>query len=392
MPHSLPAAVADADEALLRDALDEAGSVRRFSREPLGEGSVTGFEIAAPEPYVAYVDTSRLPVRIETGAALTDESGAVEARVWLHPADPYLPALAPAAFGHAAAALLDRAGIVATEVPAVTAYRPGRRAVLHVETETGRVWIKVVRPSRVERIVGIHALLADRGIPVPAVRVWSPEGLVVLDDAAGVPGLEADVAADDVIAAVDEMRERLARVPLAHPARASLADRVDWYASRFAEAGSAARAAALAARLRETAAREPARAAVGVHGDLHLGQLFLTDADTVEVATIIDLDTAGAGDAVEDAGAFIGHAVSSASLSRGMPGAARVQRLADAATARWAGDRAVRTRVAIQLLGHAVGADAAGDAPRTHELLALAEEFAGGSEAKNALTPSFGRA
>ncbi|MGZ8803915.1 MAG: hypothetical protein ACXWZG_01255, partial [Microbacterium sp.] len=120
---------------LLAEALGlDAGLLAARTREPLGSGSVTGFDVAAEGGDLRYyVDTSRHPVAVETGLALGDPA-APDARVWLHPADPHLPALAPAAFGHAAEALLARLGIVARESPSLVAYRPGRRAVLRVAT------------------------------------------------------------------------------------------------------------------------------------------------------------------------------------------------------------------------------------------------------------------
>ncbi|RZI83558.1 MAG: hypothetical protein EOO67_17240, partial [Microbacterium sp.] len=113
----------------------EEEALRAFSREPLGTGTVTGFEIRhpagaggpeIPDGAVAYVDSSQLAVAHETGLVLEGV-----ARVWIHPADPHLPALAPAAYGHAAEVLLGRLGIAAgTGAPQIVGYRPGRRAVL----------------------------------------------------------------------------------------------------------------------------------------------------------------------------------------------------------------------------------------------------------------------
>ncbi len=396
-----------ADEALLREAFADAvaadAAIRRFAREPLGAGSVSGFTIGeGADELVAFVDTSRQRVDVETGSVLAGDDGAVEARVWLHPADPHLPALAPAAFGHAAATLLARAGIRATGTPAIVAYRPGRRAVLRVATDeeaaASDVWVKVVRPSRVERIVEIHTLLATHGILVPRVRAWSPEGLLVIDGAVGEPALEADVAPARLVAAVDALRERISRVPFPHSARTSLTARVDWYAGRLSP-----RTDALAAGIRAIVASEPVGERRGIHGDLHLGQLFVSPAG--EVTGLIDVDTAGAGDPAEDAGAFVAHAVSSALLSRGSARAPGLVEIARVALAAWGGDSAVRARVALQLLGHAVGADDTGDADRRDVLLAAAAGVLAGdaealaavadaapgaaSEPKNALTGVF---
>ena len=95
-----------AEAALLRDAL-EIDSAEEFSREPLGNGTVAGFHVQDGDRTVAlYVDTSGIAVEAETGLA-QDGVG----RIWTHPADPHLPALATAAFGSAAQTLLARLGI-----------------------------------------------------------------------------------------------------------------------------------------------------------------------------------------------------------------------------------------------------------------------------------------
>lgn len=384
------AAPADGDAILLADALDvPAAAVRAFSREPLGAGTVAGFlldpEVASaqglPPDSVVYLDTSLLPVTQETGLALDGV-----ARVWLHPADPHLPALAPAAFGDAAAVLLARLGIAATATPALVGYRPGRRAVMRVPTATGSAWVKVVRPSRIERVVTAHDALRAAGLPVPAVRGWSPEGLLVLDGAEGTPATEATWDAEQLLESVDELRRRLAGVPLAWAARTSLAERLPWYLSRLERAlPDAGRLPALGAHIAQLLAAAPSSPAT-IHGDLHIGQLFLA-AGTV--SGLIDVDTAGRGDAGEDAAAFIGHAVASALLTqRRGGGAAQVRVLAELAFRRWGGDARTRALTAVHLLGHALGAASAGDAARAGQLLDIAAQAAA-PDHKSPLIPGF---
>lgn len=381
----------DAEARLLAEALDmPASALAAISREPLGAGTVAGFAVASgastelPEGTVAYLDTSLLPVARETGLALDGV-----ARVWIHPADPHLPALAPAAFGDAAGVLLSRLGIAATAPPAIVGYRPGRRAVLRVPTEAGAVWVKVVRPSRIERVAAAHTALRQQGLPVPAVHGWSPEGLLVLADADGAPATEMTWHPERLLDAVDLLRDRLAGVELAWPARTSLAARLPWYLARL-EAAMPLRAERIrdvGVRLENTLRSAPASVAT-VHGDLHIGQLFVVgDALT----GLIDVDTAGRGDAAGDTAAFLGHAVTSALLteaqwSRGEAQWSRreaqgrraepLRALAAGAWARWGDDRRVRALTAVHLLGHALGAAAAGDAPRAVLLLEAAERAA----------------
>ena len=376
---------ADGDAALLSEALGVPASVLRpFSREPLGEGSVTGFELQGasalppspdrpgfPDGTVAYVDTSRLPVAKETGLALEGV-----ARVWFHPADPHLPALAPAAYGDAAAVLLARLGADAAGPPQIVGYRPGRRAVLRAPTTDGDLWVKVVRPSRIERVVAAHARLHEHGVPVPAVRGWSPEGLLVLESASGIPATSAQWEPAALLREVDALRARLATAALEWPARTSLAARLPWYLDRLRAAlpAHAALVKDIARRVQAGLAARPGALAT-IHGDLHLGQLFL-DSDG-RLTGIIDVDTAGAGHPSEDAAAFLGHAISSALLTE-VQGrdAARVWALAAAARERWAADSLTRALTAVHLLGHALGAASGGDPQRAQSLLDHAAETA----------------
>ncbi len=390
-----PDTSADADAALLSEALGlPASGFVAFSREPLGEGSVTGFEVRGapaadagdeseraaetlPEGTVAYVDTSRLTVPRETGLVSDDRT-----RVWIHPADPHLPALAPAAYGDAAAVLLSRLGATDAGAPQIVGYRPGRRAVLRVATSDGDMWVKVVRPRRIERVVAAHTRLHEHGLPVPAVRGWSPEGLLVLESARGVPATHAAWEPEVLLDAVDDLRARLAAVRLDWPARTSLVTRLPWYTDRLMTAmpehrESIARitSAAHEALHVPTGGRE---SEVTVHGDLHLGQLFLDDDGTV--TGLIDVDTAGAGRSEEDAAAFLGHAVASALLTDqrnavSEPGGAagRVWRLATRARARWGADPRIAGLTAVHLLGHALGAASGGDTARATALLQEAE-------------------
>jgi hypothetical protein len=379
----------DADAALLSEALDiPEWALRPISREPLGAGTVAGFLIGGSGPSageVAYVDSSGLRVPEETGMVLEGT-----ARVWMHPADPHLPALAPTAFGDAAATLLARLGIEGAQLPEIVGYRPGRRAVLRVRTAERDVWVKVVRPRRIERVVSAHAALRDHGLPVPAVRGWSPHGLMVLDAADGDPATEAPWQPDRLLDGVSRLREVLAGIRLDWPARTSLRERMPWYLDRL-RAQAPQRAAQLAAIDDAVDRIEPPTLDAGgatVHGDLHLGQLFL---ESGAVTGLIDVDTAGHGAPEDDSAAFIAHAAASALLTERIGGeSGRIWRLADAAHARWAQDDATRALVAVQLLGHAVGAVTGGDAERGGTLIDLAERAV--RDPKSPLIAAFGAA
>ncbi|MDJ1114687.1 phosphotransferase [Microbacterium dauci] len=359
--------VLDAEADLLGDALElDPAALTVISREPLGRGVVAGYRIPAESEVIAYVDTSLIDVAAETGLALEGV-----ARVWMHPADPHLPALAPAAFGHAAQALLARIGIAATGSPQMVAYRPGRRAVLRLAGAAGvDAWVKVVRPSRVERIVEVHAALRAAGLPVPAVRGWSPDGLLVLDRAEGVAATDTAWHPLALLDEIDELRGRLAVAALPGRARTSLLSRRDWYTERLVRAlpAHADEITALAASIGDDA---PDAARAVIHGDLHLGQLFL-DPGTGRISGLIDVDTAGRGAPVDDLAAFLGHIITSATLTADLRDADHVWALADAAWERWGRAPRAGALSAVHLLGHALAATQLGATGRAVGLLAVA--------------------
>lgn len=365
------AAIDRAEATLLADALGvQATALRSLGREPLGAGSVAGFAVTGDDEIAAYVDTSGLPVRAESGLVSQDGT-----RIWLHPADPHLPALAPVAFPDGAAALLARLGMDGLATIEMVGYRPGRRAVLRMAMTDGRIaWLKVVRPSRTARIVETHDALSTAGLPLPAVRGWSPEGLIVLDAAEGSPASDEPWAAGDLLDAVDSLRDDLAAVELRHPARTSIAGRLDWYVGRLRRTRPHdARIAAIAESATRALAADPMAPPTAIHGDLHLGQLFLAPSELApRVTALIDVDTAGRGDPAEDAAAFLSHAFASAILTGRRPGAPKMWELAETATERWAGDRRVRALAQVQLLGHALSAAERADEIALESMLEVA--------------------
>ncbi|GAB3599499.1 phosphotransferase [Microbacterium tumbae] len=365
----------DADAALVREALavDEA---RMISGEPLGSGSVSGFAVGRPgAEQIHYLDTSALAVSEETGLALVDEDGVTRTRIWPHPADPHLPALPATAFAHSLEILLHRLGIETAGSAEMVGYRPGRRAVLRVPTMSGITWIKVVRPRRVARIVRAHEACATAGLPLPRLRGWAEEGLIVLDSAIGAPA--ADVVWEPVtlLDETDALRERIGRTPWSERTR-PIATRLGWYAGRLRDD---ARASALLRRVGSAIEDLPESEPVVVHGDLHYGQLFLTEG---RISGFIDVDTLGRGAAAEDTAAFLAHAIASARLTP-PPHTARIRDLADAALGRWGDDRAVRPYTAVHLLGHAIAARVAGDEEGEDSFLDAAARILEGGEASS---------
>lgn len=383
-----PGTGVSAEEQLLRDALgdDLAGRLRVISREPFGAGALTGFEEASDDGASRhwYVDTSRRPVETETGYLLGDPEHP-EARIWLHPADPRLPALAPASFPDAAAILMRRLGVHLDRKPELLIYRPGKRAMFRMRSGDRDTYLKIVRPSASETIVHLHEALRAAGLPVPRITGWSDLGIVLTEAAAGEPLTSriADAEPERLLDSIESLRAAMTPVDTGCAGRASLAERLDWYLDRIDTAlaqrnrsaendgPDASAVAALVAEIAHLLASTDASALqidetlrCTVHGDLHVGQLFVSARDASAVTGMIDVDTCGTGDPADDEAALMGHLVASIALASGDSAdgdAVRdgYRRLLAAATRRWlAPERPGRIRVAhrtaVHVLAHAL--------------------------------------
>jgi aminoglycoside phosphotransferase len=229
--------------------------------------------------------------------------------VWRFPHDPFLPGLASAVDPVRVRELLDELGAPPGEVSLHTrAYRPSRRAVVEVTIRTddvvGRVlYLKVLAGDRAAELAEVHAALADR-LPVPRVVGVSPEqGILALEALEGRTLRAALVEGGSLPdpASILALSRRFAdrglstrRDPraFADPTRhvallRDLAPDLDAEIDRVATA-----AAALEGPL------------VGVHGDLHDGQLLLQGD---QVTGVLDVDGAGLGLLAQDAGNLIAH-------------------------------------------------------------------------------------
>jgi len=123
--------------------------------------------------------------RIPEGSMIVEgEAGPVG--VWRIPHDPALPGMASALDELGAARLLSdlgaAPGIVTTRL---RAYRPGRRAVVAVSGTSDGLYLKLVRPSKVEALHASHRWLADT-LPVPKSLGFDPDqGLLALQSMPG---------------------------------------------------------------------------------------------------------------------------------------------------------------------------------------------------------------
>lgn len=359
-------------------------SAHALQVEPTGNGFTHGYRITLRDAsgstaeHTVFVETSPADAVRPGVLTLSNPETGERVDVWVYPADPALPALRTAVYAEAAGVVLARLGLpVGGLRVSLAAYRPGKRAVVRVDTDATAYYLKVVRPPAAEPLQGRHTLWRGAGIPVPAVLGWSEEGLVALEALAGselIGVLDRVAEPAALLDAIEGLVAQIAQVPSTSAARSSLVRRIDWYEERLIEQlpaldGLVERTARTAVR-RFRAGGEPP-AARTVHGDLHLAQLLVDPAVPARITGVLDIDTSGWGDPADDAAALYAHLIATVVHDGGSRATARARRasvLADGWRRRWfgAGDPGFADRAhaiaATQLLGHALSRSAAGSA------------------------------
>ena len=351
---------------------------RCLGAEPTATGVIVGYDLdlasgtgtCTVETHTVYLETNPTGPERDGVLDFRAEDGDDRVSVWLYPRDPELPALPAAVYPEAAAILLDRIGLRPTDPGQLTvtlaAYRPGKRAVVRLTAPEFTVFLKVVRPKVAARLHARHESWRAHGLPVPRSLGWSEQGFIVLQS---LPGLESGRVLDRLppngfLDAVDDLTARLATITGTDPARRSLVSRLPWYLDRVRalhpehDAALTAIGAAIE-RMRGRGSPTP----VTIHGDLHLGQIFVDPGQPTTITGLLDIDTAGQGDPADDAAAFYAHLAVTAlhHRERGEPVlAGRADELARLARARWdqrghadtGYAERVRAIAATHLLGH----------------------------------------
>ena len=236
--------------------------------------------------------------------AMSPSGQELKVGVWRWPFDPTLTALDQMVTPHLAGSLL---GAVVGDRPSldVVAYRPTERAVIRATGNGRAVYVKVVAPSEVDTLVARHTALRQAGLPVPRVEAaghgWiameAIEGTTLRDRLkAGLPGPRASMYRKlvEAMASAD-----LSGLP---PLRSRLHDARHHAALLSAVApGLRTRLEHLVEGLEESA---PAPRFAAAHGDLHEAQIVVDDD---RVIGLLDVDDAGPGDPLEDAGTLLAH-------------------------------------------------------------------------------------
>ena len=312
--------ILDATAEALGLRLDDAQFI---SESVYGDGLIRCYELTlgrpgtepgeAPISQVVYLETSSQKVEHDGILVFRDEASGDEIAVWIYPTDPALPALPVAVFPDAAATLLQRMGLPFTETElTLFGYRPGKRAVVRAVGVGGTVWIKVVRPKTVKALHDLYALWQGADLPVPNTLGWSDEGLIGFTQ---LPGLVATKRVtrlgDDFFDSVDALRAQYGALGSTGPARTSLGESRNWYARKATEMhpGLAADIEAVRSGIDAMLHGTTAPGQATVHGDLHLGQLFVDPDDVTQITGVLDIDTAGFGDRADDGAAMYAHLV-----------------------------------------------------------------------------------
>ena len=117
---------------------------------------------------------------------------------WRHPHDPALPGLEVACDPVALEHVVPGSGPV-TSIE-LLGYRPLRRAVVRAVRDGRTAYVKVLRPAAgrggAPDVLHRLAVLAEAGLPVPAVLAAQSDGLVVLEEVVGTPLAQA-IGQDD---------------------------------------------------------------------------------------------------------------------------------------------------------------------------------------------------
>lgn len=372
-------------------------SHRQLSEAVSGDGLVSSYEVDLADEAgealhaILYLETTQGSDDRDGVMLFRNEDTDDTVSVWVYPQDPELPALPTAVYPEAAAVILEKMEIDATGLGLrLVAYRPGKRAVVRMDTARARIYMKVVRPAQVKELQNLYRLWEDAHLPVPATLGWTEEGLIGFASLPGVPALDVITELDDAfLDNLERLVGQYASIESTGKARTSLASRVNWYARRVSarQPQLAERAHRLATRIHTALEAVVRPDPVTIHGDLHLGQVFVNPDEPRAITGILDIDTAGFGDPADDAGALYAHLIASSQFEerRAKSGEAgnpdrgiRFASLAEAWRVRWASrdgqDRSFSERshavAATHLLAHTLGGFA--DAER---LIAHAERL-----------------
>ena len=280
-----------------------------------GAGVTVGFDVrvaseASPLERAEYLLLTTGTVD-EPGAATSGvvrlQNGDRVLHAWKHPADPALPGLPVASDVTLAAARTHLDEDPGTAVLELIGYRPMRRAVLSLTSQRRRVFLKVVRPDQLDGLLARNRCAEPAGAP-RVLDVWD-ESVLVFPQAQGEPLPEllardgaANVDPRDLLACLDAIHPDALALPLRRP----WAERSQHYADAACNVlpDQAGRIRALEAGIAARLEAFPRGPLVPTHGDFHAANILMTGSS---VTALLDVDTIGPGQRVDDLACLLGH-------------------------------------------------------------------------------------
>jgi hypothetical protein len=254
-------------------------------------------------------DGTPLPQVVVTAGSIPTDAALIQADdvtvgAWALPNDPGLPGLASVLDPRTIRPMLSDLGIRPQRVSLqLRAYRPTRRAVVQVDTERIRIFVKLGKPRAIRRLHDTHRLLAGT-LPVPDSLGYDPElGILVMPAGRG----ETLRHTLDVAGPVPEP-------PILDALIADLPEPLPGGRSRspIGKLGSLVGLLRLlvpdqSERLDDLVGaigEEDDTVRVPVHGDYHDGQLLI---DGGAVTGLLDVDTHAFGHPADDPATMLGH-------------------------------------------------------------------------------------
>lgn len=245
---------------------------------------------------------------LSAGATIV-EAGPAKVAVWTPRSDPGLPGLRIASDPGTLSEVLRRAGIDSEVTSLRTrSYRPLRRAVVEARSPSSKLYIKVVRPKRLESLRSAHQELAGY-VRVPKPLLWSEAlGVVILEPLAG-PSLGQLIRDGGPLPGLSEILSQLERLPVLPDRRTLTSPVVRAPAHTRLIVAVSPVAGELASELTAMLVASEPPASDAVHGDLHANQIMMMEGSMA----FVDVDTVGVGSRVSDIATLIAHIASMSS-------------------------------------------------------------------------------
>jgi len=308
--------------------------------------------------YEAATDTGdALPQIVACAGSIPQGATVVEADgtrigLWAMPHDPRLPGLASILDARTLQPMLAGLGVSTGRMAVrLRAYRPGRRAVVQVDTDRTRLFVKLGRPGAIRHLHDTH-LAMNRVLPVPRSLGFDPElGILVMPSGRGAT-LRETIDGSGALPGAEALDSLIARVPapVGEGETRSPIRRLGSLTEVLARIvpDQAGRLEDLVGRIGD----EGDGPSVPAHGDFHDGQLLIEDG---AITGLLDVDTHGLGHPADDPATMLGHLRSRQSHA---PQPERLAGYADELARRWSSrvdpDELAR-RTAAVMLGLATG-------------------------------------